>query len=179
VIFMSASENRDASRARRLGVLLVALLSGLALVDVALLASPSGVPAEPVRLLLAVGAFGAVALAVALGVVGPRRYAVGAVASVPLAVLYAYTGLLLPWNQLSFYLGQTGLELVLWFPFVGEPLAAALFGGFTLGEATLRAAFRYHYAVVGLGVLAALSICVSLFRRRSAPASRSPVEDAG
>ena len=175
---MSVFENRDASRARRLGILLVVLLSGLALVDVALLASPSGVPAEPVRLLLAVGAFGAVALAVALGVVGPRRYAVGAIASVPLASLYAYTGLLLPWTPLSFYLGQTGLELVLWFPFVGEPLAAALFGGFTLGEATLRAAFRYHYAVVGLGVLAALSVCVSLFRRRSAPASRSPVEDA-
>ena len=176
---MSASGNPDASRARRLGVLLVALLSGLALVDVALLASPSGVPAEPVRLLLAVGAFGAVALAVALSVVGPRRYAVGAVASVPLAVLYAYTGLLLPWNQLSYWLAQSGLELVLWFPFVGEPLAVALFGGFTLGETTLSAAFRYHYAVVGLGVLAALSVCVSLFRRRSAPASRSPVEDAG
>ena len=175
---MSASGNRDSNRARRLGVLLVGLLSGLALVDVALLASPSGMPAEPVRLLLAVGAFGAVALAVALGVVGPRRYAVGAVASVPLAVLYAYTGLLLPWNQLSFYLGQTGLELVLWFPFVGEPLAVALFGGFTLGEATLRAAFRYHYAVVGLCVLAALSVCVSLFRRRSAPDERPPAGES-
>ena len=106
---MAASENRP--RVRGLELLLVGLLAGLALVDVALLASPSGVPAEPVRLLLAVGAFGAVALAVALGVVGQRRYAVGAVASVPLAVLYAYTGLLLPWTQFSFYLGQTGLEL--------------------------------------------------------------------
>ena len=173
---MAASENRP--RVRGLELLLVGLLAGLALVDVALLASPSGVPAEPVRLLLAVGGFGAVAVGIALGVVGPRRYAVGAVASVPLAVLYAYTGLLLPWTQFSFYLGQTGLELVLWFPFVGEPLAAVLFGGFTLGEATLRAAFRYHYAVVGLGVLAALSVCVSLFRRRSAPAERSPARNA-
>ena len=174
---MSISEDRP--RTRSLELLLVGLLAGLALVDMALLASPSGVPAGPVRLLLAVGAFGAVALAVALGVVGPRRYAIGAVASMPLVALYAYTGLLLPWTQSSFYLGQTGLELVLRFPFVGEPLAVALFGGFTLGEATLRAAFRYHYAVVGLGVLAALSVCVSLFRRRSAPASQSPVEDAG
>ena len=174
---MSTSEDRP--RTRGLELLLVGLLSGLALVDVALLASPFGVPAGPVRLLLAVGAFGAVALAVALGVVGPRRYAVGAVASMPLVALYAYTGLLLPWTQFSFYLGQTGLELVLRFPFVGEPLAVALFGGFTLGEATLRAAFRYHYAVVGLGVLAALSVCVSLFRRRSAPAERSLAEDAG
>ena len=174
---MAASENRP--RVRGLELLLVGLLTGLALVDVALLASPSGVPAEPVRLLLAVGAFGAVAVGIALGVVGPRRYAVGAVASVPLAVLYAYTGLLLPWTQFSYWLGQRGLELVLRLPFVGEPLAAALFSGFTLGEATLRAVFRYHYAVVGLGVLAALSVCVSLFRRRSAPASRSPAEDAG
>ena len=174
---MSTSENRP--RTRGLELLLVGLLSGLTLVDVALLASPSGMPAEPVRLLLALGAFGAVAVGIALGVVGPRRYAVGAVASVPLVALYAYTGLLLPWTQFSYWLAQSGLELVLWFPFVGEPLAVALFGGFTLGEATLRAAFRYHYAVVGLGVLAALSICVSLFRRRSAPASRSPAQDAG
>ena len=174
---MSTSENRP--RTRGLELLLVGLLSGLALVDVALLASPSGVPAEPVRLLLAVGAFGAVAVGMALGVVGPRRYAIGAVASMPLVAQYAYTGLLLPWTQFSFYLGQTGLELVLRLPFVGEPLAVALFGGFTLGEATLRAAFRYHYAVVGLGVLAALSVCVSLFRRCSAPAERSLAEDAG
>ncbi|PSP49058.1 hypothetical protein BRC75_04790 [Halobacteriales archaeon QH_7_69_31] len=168
---MAPSENRP--RTQGLELLLVGLLSGLALVDVALLARPSGVPAEPVRLLLAVGAFGAVAVGMALGVVGPRRYAIGAVASMPLVALYAYTGLLLPWTQFSFYLGQTGLELVLRFPFVGEPLAVALFGGFTLGEATLRAAFRYHYAVVGLGVLAALSVSVSLFRRRFAPVERS------
>ena len=84
------------SRARRLGVLLVALLSGLALVDVALLASPSGVPAGPVRRLLGVGAFGAVAVGMAFGVVGPRRHPIGAVASVPLVAPYAYTGLLLP-----------------------------------------------------------------------------------
>jgi len=45
--------------------------------------------------------------------------------------------------------------------------------GVAFGEATLRAAFRAHYAVVGLGVVAALSIRVSLFRRRSAPAERS------
>jgi quinol-cytochrome oxidoreductase complex cytochrome b subunit len=173
---MSPSENRP--RVRRLELLLVGLLSGLAFVDLALLAGPTGVSAGPIRLMLAVGAFGAVALVVALGVVGPRRYAVGAVASVPLAVLYAYTGLLLPWNQLSYYLGQRGLELFLGIPFVGEPLAAALFGGFTLGEWTLLAAFRYHYAVVALAVLAALSVCVSLFRRRSAPAERRPAGDA-
>ena len=173
---MATSENRP--RVRSLELLLAGLLSGLVLVYVALLAGPTGVPAEPVRLLLAVGAFGAVAVGIALGVVGPRRYAVGAVVSTPFVALYAYTGLLLPWTQLSFYLGQRGLELVLGIPFVGEPLAAALFGGFTLGEATLRTAFRYHYAVVGLGVLAALSVCVSLFRRRSAPAERSPAGNA-
>ena len=173
---MSTSENRP--RVRSLELLLAGLLAGLVLVDVALLASPSGVSAESVRLLLAVGAFGAVALAVALGIVGPRRYAVGAVASTPFVALYAYTGLLLPWTQLSFYLGQRGLELVLGIPFVGEPLAAALFGGFTLGEATLRTAFRYHYAVVGLGVLAALSVCVSLVRRRSARTGGSPAGNA-
>ena len=70
---MSTSENRP--RTRGLELLLVGLLAGLALVDVALLASPSGVPAEPVRLLLAVGAFGAVAVGIAPGVVGTEATA--------------------------------------------------------------------------------------------------------
>jgi quinol-cytochrome oxidoreductase complex cytochrome b subunit len=174
---MPTSENRP--RDRNLELLLAGLLAGLAVVDVALLVAPAAVPAGPARLGLAVGAVGAVALGLALGVVGSPRYAIGAVVSVPFAALYAYTGLLLPWTQFSYWLGQTGLEAVLWLPVVGEPLAVALFGGFTLGEATLQAAFRAHYATVGLGVLAALSVCVSLFRRRSAPASRSSVEDAG
>ena len=174
---MSTPENRP--RDRNLELLLVGLLAGLAVVDVALLVAPAAVPAGPVRLGLAIGAVGAVALGLALGVVGSPRYAIGAVVSIPFAALYAYTGLLLTWTQFSYWLGQTGLEAVLWLPVVGEPLAVALFGGFTLGEATLQAAFRAHYATVGLGVLAALSVCVSLFRRRSAPASRSSVEDAG
>ena len=174
---MSTSGNGP--HVRNLELLLAGLLAGLALVDVTLLVAPAAVPAGPARLVLAVGAVGAVALGLALGVVGSPRYAVGAVVSVPFAALYAYTGLLLPWTQFSYWLGQTGLEAVLWLPVVGEPLAVALFGSVALGEATLRAAFRAHYAIVGLGVLAALSVCVSLFRRRSAPASRSSVEDAG
>ncbi|WP_254839347.1 cytochrome b N-terminal domain-containing protein [Natronomonas marina] len=158
-----------------LEALLLGLVAGLVLVDVALLAgAPTVLPAESVRLLLAVGAFGVPVLGAVLGVVDARRYAVGAVVSMPLVVLYAYTSLLLPWTQLSYYAGQVGLELFLGVPVVGEPMALALFGGFTLSEATPRAAFRYHYAVVGLGVVGTLAVAVSLFRRRSARTAQSP-----
>lgn len=58
--------------------------------------------------------------------------------------------MLLPWNQLAFYAGQRTLEALLAVPAVGDRLAAAAFGGFTLSERSLRLAFRYHYAVVGL-----------------------------
>ena len=33
-------------------------------------------------------------------------------------------------------------------PVAGEPLAIVLLGGTTLTQATLRTAFRYHYAIV-------------------------------
>jgi len=172
-------ESRDSNRAPALEALLSGLLGSLVLVDLALLAGlPTVVRADPLRLLLAVGAFGAVGLGLALGVVRSRRYAIGAIVSLPLVLLYAYTGLLLPWTQLSYFIGQAGLEMVLAVPFVGEPLAVALFGGVTLGEATLQAAFRYHYAVVGLGLVVTLAIAVSLLRRPSPRAGRGPTGEA-
>ena len=87
-------------------------------------------------------------------------------AALPLVALYAYTGLLLPWTQRSFALGQFGLDVLLGIPVFGEPLAVALFGGPTLSQATLRLAFRYHYAVVVLGlVCVAAAVGVAGWRR--------------
>ena len=172
-------ESWDSNRAPVLEALLSGLLGGLVLVDLALLGGlPAPVRADSLRLLLAVGAFGVVGLGLALGVVRSRRYAVGTVASIPLVVLYVYTGLLLPWTQLSYSLGQAGLEMVLGVPVVGEPLSVALFGDVTLTAATLQAALRYHYAVVGLWLVAALAIAVSLLRRRSPQAGRGSTGEA-
>jgi quinol-cytochrome oxidoreductase complex cytochrome b subunit len=106
-----------------------------------------------------------VALAVLAGAAvvaaGARRSPVaGAVAllALPLVAVYAYTGLLLPWTQLSFSVGQVLVELALWVPVVGSLLAQLLFGGFTLSQATLERAFTLHYAVVAV---AGLALCAA------------------
>nr|WP_246403702.1 cytochrome b N-terminal domain-containing protein [Halobellus ruber] len=121
---------------------------------------------QPVRLLLAGCAACVPLLGLAAGVVHRPAYAVGAVLSAPLVVIYAYTGLILPWTQLSFTLGQVGLELLLGVPVVGEPAALGLFGGFTLGQATLEQAFRFHYALVGIGGLASVAAVAAVGLRR-------------
>ncbi|MFD1598629.1 cytochrome b N-terminal domain-containing protein [Halobellus rarus] len=147
---------------------LVGLVAALVIVDTGLFfVTPTTSRAELLRLLLAIGAFGVPFLGFVLGLARRPVYAVGAVLSVPLAALYAYTGLLLPWTQLSFSIGQFGLELLLAVPVLGEPLATALFGGFTLGQATLQASFRYHYAVVALATAGVVVAIARIGWRRS------------
>lgn len=129
--------------------------------------------AEPLRLLLAAGAGIAASLAVAAGVSDGRPLvAVGAVAAVPIAGLYAYTGLLLPWTRLSFVLGQAGVELTLSVPVIGSVLADVLFGGFTLSQATLERAYRVHYGLVVAVVVVVVGRTTMLLRGRidSSPA---------
>ncbi|WP_311170395.1 cytochrome b N-terminal domain-containing protein [Halobellus ordinarius] len=162
---------------RTLKVALIGLVAVLSVVDVVVLAAaPTTSRAELLRLLLAIGAFGVPFLGFLLGFAERPLYAVGGALSLPFVALYAYTGVLLPWTQLSFFLGQFGLELLLSVPVLGEPLATALFGGFTLGQATLQAAFRYHYAIVALAFVgvAAAAGTVGLRRLVSVRSGDSP-----
>jgi quinol-cytochrome oxidoreductase complex cytochrome b subunit len=161
---------------RTLKVALIGLVAALSLVDAALLvAAPTTSRAELLRLLLAIGAFGVPFLGFLLGFAERPLYAVGGALSLPFVALYAYTGLLLPWTQLSFFLGQFGLELLLSVPVLGEPLATALFGGFTLGQATLQAAFRYHYAIVVIAFVGVAAVgTVGLRRLVSVRSGDSP-----
>jgi len=128
-----------------LGGFVAALLS----TDVLLLVI-AGESAE-VRSTLALGAGLAVVAGVCLGVSVRPGYAVGSVFAVPVVIVYTLTGLLLPWDQLAFAVGQSALEAVLAVPAVGDTLATALFGGVTLSASSLRLAFRYHYAIVAVG----------------------------
>ena len=143
----------------------VAFVGALLCLDVLLLLVPaSGGSAEALRVLLAVGATLTVPLAVGLGVAYRPVYAVGGILAVPLVAVYAVSGLLLPWTQVSFYAGQLVLETLLAVPVVGDRLAMALFGGFTLSERSLRLAFRYHYAVVAIGVVGfAVALGISVY----------------
>ncbi|WP_336037306.1 hypothetical protein [Halobacterium yunchengense] len=122
-------------------------------VDVLLLVvAPADATAGLVRGLLAVGAWLAVPAAVVLGVVHRPVYAVGGLLAAPVVAVYAVSGLLLPWNRLAFYAGQQALDALLAVPVFGERLATLALGGPALSQQSLRLAFRYHYAVVGVGV---------------------------
>lgn len=158
---MSGSDSRTDTPSSVLASLLLASVAGVTVVDLAL-AVVTPAATEPIRLLLAGCASCVPLVGVALGVVRRPAYGIGAVLSVPVVVVYAYTGLLLPWTQLSFTLGQVGLEFLLGVPVVGEPAATALFGGFTLSQATLQTAFRIHYAVVGVVGVAVVAVVTAM-----------------
>lgn len=162
---MNGSDSRTDTVSPILKSILLALVAGITLVDLGL-AVITPAATQPVRLLLAGCAAFVPLVGLALGVVHRPAYGIGAILSVPLVIAYAYTGLLLPWTQLSFTLGQAGVESLLGVPIVGEPTATALFGGYTLNQATLRGAFRLHYAIVGVCVLAvAVTVATMGWRR--------------
>ena len=115
-------------------------------------ARPSPETAETLRLLLVGGACLTVPLAAVLAVVSRPIHAVWGLLAVPLVAVYAVSGLLLPWNQVAFAVGGLALDAVRTVPLLGDPLATVLFGGTELSERSLQLAFRYHYAVVGVGI---------------------------
>lgn len=111
---------------------------------------------ESRRLMLALVAIGGVPVTLGVGAVRGTVHPLVALLAVPVAVVYGYSGLVLPWTQLSFWLGQAALEATLAIPVLGEPLTVFLFGGFTLSETTLRTTFSVHYALVAFALLGLL-----------------------
>ena len=67
---------------------------------------------------------------------------------ISLTMVFGYTGYLLPWNQLSFWAGQIGVEMSLSIPLIGEWVAQLLFGGFTLSQATVQRMYILHVFVL-------------------------------
>ena len=63
---------------------------------------------------------------------------------ISLTMVFGYSGYLLPWNQLSYWAGQIGVEMALSIPLAGELTAQLLFGGFTLTQATLQLIYILH-----------------------------------
>lgn len=171
----------DAERATLVARLLAGLFVAILAAELLLLAiGPGGAgPAgqglvEDLRVLLAVAAALTVPLAIVLGVLVRPAYALFGLLAVPVVVAYAVTGLLMPWTQLSFWIGQLAIEATLSVPIAGETLAQLFFGGFSLGEATRRSAFAFHYAIVALStLLIALGIGPRVVRRRAARDSRT------
>ncbi len=73
----------------------------------------------------------------------------------------AFMGYVLPWGQMSFWGAKVITNLFSAIPIVGEPIVEWLWGGFTVGNATLNRFYSLHYllpfvivGVVGMHVAA-------------------------
>lgn len=120
--------------------------------DPLLFALPSAARYLPLLVLAAVAA-----AAVAAGTRSPGYAALVVAVGVPLVAVHAVTVHVLPWDQTAFWIARSLLDVLLGLP-GGEFLARAVFGSSGLGPATLRRAFLYHYAVVGVLAAAAAAV---------------------
>ncbi|QLD86695.1 cytochrome bc complex cytochrome b subunit [Natronomonas halophila] len=81
---------------------------------------------------------------------------------ISLTMVFGYTGYLLPWSQLSYWAGQIGVEMALSIPLIGEWVAQLIFGGFSLGEATLQRMYILHVFVLPFVVTALIAIHIGI-----------------
>lgn len=73
-------------------------------------------------------------------------------------LFFAYTGYILPWDQLSYWAGRIGIDMAKAVPIVGEIVSRLLFGDVTMSGNTLIRFYLYHVyilpgIVIGLIVL--------------------------
>ena len=81
---------------------------------------------------------------------------------ISLTMVFGYTGYLLPWDQLAFWAGQIGVEMSLSIPLAGEWVAQLLFGGFTLGQATLQRMYILHVFFLPFVVTTLIAIHIGI-----------------
>jgi quinol-cytochrome oxidoreductase complex cytochrome b subunit len=78
----------------------------------------------------------------------------------------AFTGFLLPWDAEAYWAATVGGELAALFPFVGRSLQHLLWGGETVGAATVLRAYALH--VAALPLIGTLLLGYHLWRIRRA-----------
>ncbi len=113
---MRSRAQQSLTAAWLLGGILVALLiveAGLSLAGLTPAVTLDGGLRAAVRLWLAIGAGGTVLGTFGLGATGRPRYVAVGVLATPVALVYSYTSLVLPWTQLSFWVGQVAVETLL------------------------------------------------------------------
>ncbi|MEF8830696.1 MAG: cytochrome bc complex cytochrome b subunit [Halobacteriales archaeon] len=81
---------------------------------------------------------------------------------ISLTLTFGYTGYLLPWSQLSYWAGQIGIEMSLSIPLAGEWVAQLMFGGFTLGQATLQRMYILHVFLLPFVVTTLIAIHIGI-----------------
>ena len=59
----------------------------------------------------------------------------------------AFLGYVLPWGQMSFWGATVIINFLTVIPYIGEPLARFIWGGFNVGKATLTRFFSLHFLI--------------------------------
>ncbi|MFB6253701.1 MAG: cytochrome bc complex cytochrome b subunit [Halobacteriaceae archaeon] len=81
---------------------------------------------------------------------------------ISLTMGFGYTGYLLPWDQLSFWAGQIGVEMALSIPLAGKWVAQLVFGGYSLGQATLQRMYILHVFILPFIVTTLIAIHIGI-----------------
>jgi cytochrome b6 len=81
---------------------------------------------------------------------------------ISLTMFFGYTGYLLPWDQLSFWAGTIGVGMAQSVPLVGEWAAQLVFGGFSLGGATLQRMYILHVFLLPFVVTSLIAIHIGI-----------------
>jgi len=81
---------------------------------------------------------------------------------ISLTLLFGYSGYLLPWDQLSFWAGQIGVEMALSVPMIGEWAAQLIWGGFSLSQATLQRMYIIHVFLLPFVVTALIAVHIGI-----------------
>ncbi|XGI82921.1 cytochrome bc complex cytochrome b subunit [Halorutilales archaeon Cl-col2-1] len=79
---------------------------------------------------------------------------------ISLTMVFGYSGYLLPWDQLSVWASQIGVEMALSIPVIGEWTAQLLFGGFTPSGSTLMRMYILHVFLLPLAVTGLIAVHV-------------------
>ena len=81
---------------------------------------------------------------------------------ISLTMVFGYTGYLLTWDQLAYWAGQIGVEMSLSIPVIGEWVAQLIFGGFSLGQATLMRMYILHVFFLPFVVTSLIAVHIGI-----------------
>jgi len=79
---------------------------------------------------------------------------------------FAWTGYLLPWDQLSYWGTIVGTEIIGTIPFIGEPVATFLKGGGAIGAQTLSRFYAIHIWLLPATIFTVIGLHLYLFRKQ-------------
>jgi len=79
---------------------------------------------------------------------------------------FAWTGYLLPWDQLSYWGTIVGTEIIGTVPMIGEPVATFLKGGGAIGAQTLSRFYAIHIWLLPATIFTVIGLHLYLFRKQ-------------